>query len=147
MSDTKDEIVDGPAVTARILNNMSESRRKSLLAKMTAKDPSVIKRIADKLISFSDIAYLDDRGVQLLIKETKHETLVTSLKLASDATFQTLLSNMTERKRSIVLEDLQSLPKMPRSQVEEAQKLIVQVLDELRTKGLIRLSRSDDLWV
>ena len=147
MSDSRDEVVDGAGAAAKILNSMPETRRKSLLGKMTAKDPSVIQRIGDKLVSFSDIAYLDAKGAQLLIKESKHETLVTALKLADEAVGQTLFDNMTERKRQIVIDDLRAMPKVPRTQVEEAQKVIVQKLDELRTKGLVRLSKSDDIWV
>ena len=147
MSDSRDEVVDGAGAAAKILNSMPETRRKSLLGKMTAKDPSVIQRIGDKLVSFSDIAYLDAKGAQLLIKESKHETLVTALKLADESVAQTLFGNMTERKRQIVIDDLRAMPKVPRTQVEEAQKVIVQKLDELRTKGLVRLSKSDDIWV
>lgn len=147
MSDSNDELVDGAEAAARILNSMPESRRQSLLGKMTAKDPTVIQRLGDKLVAFSDIAYLDPKGAQLLIKESDHKTLITALKGADEGSSQTLFENMTDRKRSIVMEDLRAMPRIPRSQAEEAQKIIVQKLDELRTKGLVRLSKSDDIWV
>ncbi|MCB0318897.1 MAG: hypothetical protein KDD56_09080 [Bdellovibrionales bacterium] len=147
MNDSQDEFVDGPAATAKILNSMPESRRRTLLSKMIAKDPQVLNRIGSLLISFSDISYLDNRGAQILIKESDHYTLVTALKYADDKVFDVLLSNMTERKRMIVVEDLKTTAHFPREQVEEAQRAIVQKLDELRTKGIVRLSKPDDIWV
>ena len=138
MSKSKDEKVDGARIAAQILNNMPSPERARLVEAMKQADPSVIKKVSENLFSFEDIVELTARGVQLLIKEIDHRDLVISLKTASSKVKAVLYENMSERKRLSVDEDFNVLPKMPISEVEDAQFRILKRLDELRTAGKIR---------
>ena len=144
---TEDEIVDGPRVAARILDNMPQSRREAIVTKIRQTDPGLAVKIEANLVTFEDIADLFPQGLQLLIKEIDHQDLIVSLKKASDKVKQALFVNMSQRKRQTVEEDFAGLPQMPLAEVEQAQSRILKKLDELRTAGLIRTQSESDTWV
>lgn len=144
---TEDEIVDGPRVAARILDNMPQSRREAIVTQIRQTDPGLAVKIEANLVTFEDIADLFPQGLQLLIKEVEHQDLIVSLKKASDKVKQALFANMSQRKRQTVEEDFTGLPPMPLAEVEQAQGRILKKLDELRTAGLIRTQSESDTWV
>lgn len=147
MSD-EDEKVDGPKVAAAILNRMSPADKTRLMSAIKGKAPNIAKKIEENVLAFEDIATLAPQGIQLLIKEIDHKDLVLSLKDAKEEVKQAILSNMTQRKRTSVEEDLASIASTTSaSEAQEAQKNIIRRLDELRTKGLIRSFGKHDVWV
>ncbi len=148
MSMTEDEKVDGPKVAAAILNRMNPADKERLMSAIKGKAPLVAKKIEQNVLAFQDIATLAPQGIQLLIKEISHEDLVHSLKAAEVEVKEALLSNMSQRKRASVEEDLASVSANPNShEAQEAQRNIIRKLDELRTKGLIRSFGKQDVWV
>ena len=144
---SEDEIVDGPAAAARILNHMRGSDRQRLMKAITAANPEAARKITANLFTFEDIVNLTHQSVQRLIKEVEHRDLVLSLKLASDAVKQHLYQNMSERKRELVKEDLAALLPAPQSEAEEAQRRVIARIDELRSQGILRSGSDKDLWV
>ena len=77
------------------------------------------------------------------------EQLLVALKSASKGVRDAILSNVSERRRGRMLEDIGALPKMRLSEVEAAQQGIVQLLRQLEGQGLVDLSRPEegDDWV
>lgn len=143
----KDEPVDGGRVAAKILNCMPDSKKKRLLESIKESSPKAFQRIEENVFSFDDIPSVTARGLQKLVKEISHNDLVLSLKTASQSVREALLQNMSDRKRQIVVEDLESLGPKLKSEVEEAQKRIIQKLDELRAEGSIQTASTEDIWV
>ena len=137
MSKDRDEKVDGPRVAAQILNSMPEERKRALLQRIRSASPQVIGAIEANIISYEDIRELLDQGVQRLIKEADHRDLVLSMKKASQEVTEVLLRNMSQGKRKLVLEDLAAAVRVPVQDVDAAQKRIVQLMDRLRTQGII----------
>ncbi len=137
------EPVDGARVAARILNRMSESNKRRIVDAIQAKNPTIAAKIQEKIFTFDDVAQLNRKSIQILINEIEHEDLVVSLKLASDELKEVLLSNMSERKRSLVEDDFAALPPMKLSEVEDAKKRILSKADELRTSGRIQCGTGD----
>jgi flagellar motor switch protein FliG len=144
---TKDETVDGPRIAAKILNSMPPERKRKLLESIKNQSPEAFQKIENNILSFEDIVNINERGLQLLIKTIEHSDLILSLKTAKPEIKDTLLNNMSERKKKIVLEDLEALPPTPVSEVEQAQKRIIQKIDTLRASGLIQTETPDDVWV
>ncbi|NLF25068.1 MAG: hypothetical protein GX589_05350 [Deltaproteobacteria bacterium] len=135
MSD--DERVAGAKIAAKILNSMPAAKKKQLLEAIREKSAETYRQIEENILEFEDIVEIEERGVQLLIKEIEHRDLVLSLKLASTAVKAALFKGMSQNKAKVVKEDFEALPPTPRAEVEAAQKRIVLKIDELRTAGLI----------
>lgn len=144
---SKDEAVDGAKVAAEILKAMPTQTRERLMRKIASKDPSISIKVSQNLFNFNDIASLTSQGLQALIASVDQKDLVISFKTASDEVKEIFLTNMTDRKRRMITEDFQSLGKVKLSEVEDAQKRILKILDDLRTSGQIRSKGKNDVWV
>ncbi len=147
MFENEDEKVDGPRIAAQILKSMAVSKKERLVQAIEQKAPRLAEKIAENLFRFDDIADLTPQGVQVLIKEIEHDDLVLSFKLASTGVKNIFLKNMSERKRALTESDIDALPPVKKSEVEEAQKRILAKLDILRTQGLIRTQSPNEVWV
>jgi flagellar motor switch protein FliG len=146
-TDDNDEKVDGPGIAAQILNRMNTRNKDRIVERIKTAEPALAAKIQEKLYTFEEIATLTPQGVQLLIKEIDHRDLVLSLKAASTAVKGTLLQNMSERKQQVVQDDLAALPPTRLSEVEEAQRRIMNRLDNLRMAGMIKTQSKQDVWV
>lgn len=144
---TQDETVNGPRIAAEILNRMNSGRRERIVQAITKSDPEIAKKITVNLFTFEDIATLSTQGVQLLIKEVEQRDLVLSLKSTTAKLKEFLFSNMTERKRASVQDDFKALPPVLAGEVEDAQRRILDRLDQLRTSGKILTRGEHDTWV
>lgn len=142
-----DEAVDGPKVAADILSRMKPAVQARLQKAIEAVDPAIAEKIAANIIRFDSIIELNTKGLQVLLKEIPHQDLVLSLKTASQTVKEILFNNMSERKQTMVRDDLAALPPTRLSEIEQAQRRIVQKMDELRTSGAIRTDSKNDIWV
>ena len=144
---SEDERVDGPKIAAQILKNMNLSNKEKIVKAIEAREPGLAKKINENLLNFDDILELTPQGVQTLIKEVEHGDLVLSFKLASADVQTLLLRNMSERKKAIVKSDFEDLGPVRKSDAEDAQRRILDKLDDLRVSGLIRTQSSNDMWI
>ncbi|MCB0340485.1 MAG: hypothetical protein KDD53_12815 [Bdellovibrionales bacterium] len=142
-----DERVDGPKIAANILNKMSARNKERIVNRIQAKNPAIAAKINNRLFDFNDIMELAPQGVQVLIKEIDPSDLTLSMKTASPEVKEYLLDNMSARKRSLVVEELDSLPPIRLNEVEAAQRRVLQTLDDLRTAGLVRSREESEIWV
>ena len=144
---TDDETVDGPRVAAQILNKMSPDKKNRLLKSIHSKSPEIFAKIEDNIFTFEDIAEITDQGLQALVKEIAHKDLVLALKVAPEKVTRALIKNMSKRKSTIIIEDLQALPLPPESEVSDAKKRILATVEKLRAAGALRTQKSDGIWV
>lgn len=147
MSKEKDEKVDGAKIAADILSRMPAAHREKVVKAMEKVDPAVTVKVAERLFDFNDIATLTPQGAQVLINAVDHKDLVISLKTASSEVKEVLFGNMSQRKAQLVKDDFTALPKIRISEVEDAQRRILKILDELRSSGQIRTQSKNDIWV
>jgi flagellar motor switch protein FliG len=91
----------------------------------------------------TNIVKLSDHEIQALLKEVEHKDLAIALKVADKELKTKILSNMSERVRSVISEDMEDLPPMRLSEVEEVQLRIVQHVRQLEEQGLINVVHGD----
>lgn len=144
---SEDEKVNGPKLAADILSRMESSARERIVKRIEAQDPQLAAKIHQNIFTFENIPEINEKGVQTLLKEINHDDLVLSLKKAPEQVRSTFYKNMSERKRTLVKEDLAALDPVPVPQVEEAQRRILAKVDELRTRGEILTESDHDIWV
>ena len=144
---SKDEPVDGAKIAAQIISRMKPAQRERIMQAINAQAPEVAEKIQDKTINFDFIAELTEKGAQVLIQEVDHKDLVVALKTASAKVKDMLFKSMSERKRGMVEGDYADLPPMKLSDIDEAQRRILNKLEELQAAGRIRSQSMDDVWV
>jgi flagellar motor switch protein FliG len=98
----------------------------------------------DKMFTFEDLLKLDDKSVQMVLKEVASETLVLSLKGASQELRDKVLANMSSRAADSMREDLESRGPVRLSEVEAQQKEILKIVRRLTDEGQIVIGGGGD---
>ena len=135
--------VGGPKVVADILNLTGSSVEKTVLDHLDTTDPEVAEGIRNLMFVFSDLVKLTDREIQMVLKEVEQKDLVVALKAAEDELKDKILSNMSERVRQFIQEEMDFMGPMRLSEVEEVQLRIVQQVRQLEEQGQVTITRGD----
>jgi len=138
----------GVKTAAEIVNLMGAAVEAPLLDAIRGYDADLAQRIMDKMFVFDDVGKIDDKSIQLLLKEVASETLVVALKGAAPELREKFLANMSSRAAESMREDLESRGPMRLSEVEAQQKEILKVVRRLADEGQIVLGGgSEDSFV
>ena len=140
--DTKQ--LGGVEPIADMLNLMDKNTEKNIMWRVEEKDPELAEEIRKLMFVFEDIIYVDDRGIQELLKNVDNTKLVTALKTAPDDVKAKLFKNMSNRAASLLKEDLDALGPTKISDVEKAQQEIVMKLKDLEAKGKAFITRGGE---
>ncbi len=129
----------GPKAAAEVLNRLETSLSGSILEKMRENDSELAERVQEKMFVFDDLIKLDDRSLQVLLREVPSEGFVTALKGASPGLREKFFTNMSKRAAEMMRDDLEAKGPVRVSEVESAQKAILQIATRLDAAGQISL--------
>ena len=134
----------GVKTAAEIINLLGSGMDASVLESIRSYDPDLAQKIMDKMFVFEDIGKLDDRSIQMVLREVASETLVVALKGAQPEVRDKILNNMSSRAAAAMREDLESRGPMRLSEVEAQQREILKTVRRLADEGQIALSGGGD---
>lgn len=134
----------GVDVAAEILNFMGGQFEASITEFIKESDAELAQKIQDKMFVFENLLDLDDRSIQLLLREVQSETLVVALKGTSEPLKEKIFKNMSSRASEMLREDLESKGPVRLSEVESEQKEILKVVRRLADEGQIQLGGKGD---
>ncbi len=137
----------GVDVVANILNQMDKTLESELLGRIEELNPELADKIKQLMFTFEDLAQLDDKSIQLILKEISSEDLSLALKGASDGLKGKIFTNMSERAAAMLKEDLESMGPVRVSDVEQAQVRIAMTAKKLDGEGKIVISRGNERFV
>jgi len=130
----------GAKQLAEILNLLESSSEKRILKSVEHDDPDLAVEIKNLMFVFEDIALLDDRSVQSLLKNVETRELAIALKAASDELKDRVFSNLSERVAGLIQEEMEFMGPMRLSDVEVAQQMVVESVRRLEEEGQIIIS-------
>lgn len=139
----------GVQPVAEMLNVMDKNSEQSIMSRLEEKDPLLAEEIRKLMFVFEDIAKIDDRGIQVLLKEVPNDRLLLALKTANDDIRNKIFKNISTRAAEMLREDLSNMGPARLSDVETAQQEIVNVARRLEAEGKIIIARggSEDAMV
>ncbi len=142
----KKRSLGGVKTAAEILNQLGGAIESSVLDFIRDADADLAQKIADSMFTFDDLAKLDDKGVQTLLREVQTESLVIALKGATPEMREKVFRNMSSRAAETLREDLDSRGPVRVSEVEAEQKELIRIVRRLVDEGRIVLATegSDD---
>jgi len=144
----KERKVSGTRILADILNFCDKTTEEFVMEKLEEKDAVLTDKIRSLMFVFDNLAKLDDRGIQSLLKEVNTEDLVIALKSASEALKEKIFKNMSQRAVQILKEEMESKGPVKIADVEKAQQNILKVARRLESEGRIVLGgKGDDVVV
>ncbi len=128
---------------AEILNHADRPTERNVLDSLTDTDAELAAEVRRLLFVFEDIIKLDDRSIQLVLREADQKDLALALRGVSDEVKERILQNMSERGAQMLLEEMEYQPPQRKRVIEEAQGRIVAIIRKLEEAGAVVLSRGD----
>ena len=144
----KKTAMGGVRTAAEILNFVGTAHETAILDNVREYDPDLAQKIIDEMFVFDNLIDLDDRGIQLLLREIQSESLILALKGANEAMREKVFKNMSQRAAEMLREDLESKGPVRLSEVEREQKEILKIARRLADEGQIQLGgKGEDQFV
>ncbi len=134
----------GPKAAAEIMNYLGSAVENSVLTSIREGDAELAQKIEDQMFTFADLLKLDNKSVQLMLREVAGDGLVIALKGAEPELRDKILSNMSSRAAETLREDLESKGPVRVSEVETQQKEILKLVRRLADEGQIVLGGAGD---
>ncbi len=131
------EKAGGIPTVAEILNLADRATEKTIMEGLEAEDPELVEEIRRLMFVFEDVLKVDDKGIQMILKEIDNDELGLALKTASTELQNKIFKNMSERAATLIKEDMQYMGPVRVSDVEAAQQRIVDIVRRLEDAGEI----------
>jgi flagellar motor switch protein FliG len=129
---------------AAILNASNRSTERNILDHLAEEDDEVANEVRSLLFVFEDILKLDDRSIQMVLREVDSKDLGLAMRGARADVQNKILDNMSQRGAEMLREEMEYMPPQRRRVVEEAQTKIVAVVRKLEDSGELVISRGGD---
>jgi flagellar motor switch protein FliG len=126
---------------ADILNHSDRTTERNVLDELAKTEAELAEEVRLLLFTFEDIVKLDDRSIQMVLKEVDQKDLAIALRGVSEDVRNRIFSNMSERGAELLREEIEFQPPQRKRVVEEAQGRIVGVVRRLEEAGAVVLSR------
>ena len=144
----KKKPMGGIRAAAEILNFMSGETETSVMESLKNYDDDMAQKIMDEMFVFDNIMEIEDRGIQLLLREVQSDSLIIALKGAGQELRDKIFKNMSQRAAEMMREDLEAKGPVRLSEVEAQQKEILQIVRRLADEGHLSLgAKGEDAYV
>ncbi len=139
--------VGGIKTAADILNFVDGASEAAIMEGIKGVDEDLGQEIEDSMFVFDNLAEVDDRGIQALLREVSSDILIVALKGADEAVKEKILKNMSKRAAEMLRDDLEASGPVKLSEMEDAQREILSVARRMAEAGDIALGSGGDEYV
>ena len=139
----------GVDAIVEVLNRVDRTTERTIIENLEIQDPELAEEIKRRMFVFEDIVLLDDRSLQLVLREIESKDLALALKASSSEVGDKIYKNMSKRAADMLREEIEYMGPVRIRDVEEAQQKIVNVIRRLEESGEIVVARGkgDELIV
>jgi flagellar motor switch protein FliG len=136
--------VGGIEVLVNLLKKSNRMTEKTIIEALEDNEPELAEQIKKKMFVFENIAVLDDRSIQRILREVEVRDLALALKATPDNVKECILRNMSTRASAMLREDMEASGPVRLRQVEEAQQRVVEIIRRLDDAEEIVIARGGD---
>jgi len=141
---SKATTIGGVKVAANILNFVDGGQDQIILGAIGKVDQALSDQIQELMFVFDDLATVDDKSMQAILREVPGDRLPLALRGGSAEVKEKVLKNMSQRAAAILKEDMDDRGPVKLSEVESAQKEVLQIVRRLADEGTISLGGAKD---
>ena len=139
--------VGGVQTLVDILNRADRATERLILEGLESNDSELADEVRQRMFVFEDVAKLDDKSIQLVLRQVDSKELAVALKGVRAEVRNAITRNMSERAATNLAEEIELLGPVRLKTVEEAQGGIVRVVRALEESGQLVLVRSADEFI
>ena len=132
--------VGGVDAAARIMNFTKQNMEQRIMKDISRNDRELMQAIQESMFVFDNLIMSDDRSLQTLLRSVDNELLVLALKGADEPLREKLFSCMSKRAAANIMDEMEALGPVRLTEVQEAQKRIINVARRMSDEGSIVLA-------
>ncbi len=132
--------VGGVKAAASIMNYTKQNMEQRVMKNLGEKDRNLAKEIQESMFTFDTLILMDDRSMQTLLRNVDQEILIIALKGTDDALKDKIFSSMSQRAAANIKDEMEVLGPIRLTEVQEAQKAIINVARTMSDEGSIVLA-------
>lgn len=132
--------IGGVKAAAKIMNFTKTDMETRILNEIKKRDRDLMIEIQDNMFVFENLGGSDDRSLQTLLRSVDQDVLVIAMKGADQALQDKLLGCMSTRAAANIRDEMEALGPVRLTEVQEAQKQIINVARKLSDDGTIVLA-------
>ena len=142
-SSAKSSSFGGIQAAAKIMNSTKTELENSIMTGLSDIDPDLMQKIQDNMFTFENLVSVDNKGIQVLMRNVEPDMLMVALKGASEEVTARFMDNMSERARGMFRDDMEAKGPVRLADVEETQKKIMRMARKLSDSGELMLGGAD----
>ena len=142
-SSAKSSSFGGIQAAAKIMNSTKTELENSIMTGLNEIDPDLMQKIQDNMFTFENLVSVDNKGIQVLMRNVEPDMLMVALKGASEEVMARFMDNMSERARGMFRDDMEAKGPVRLADVEETQKKIMRIARKLSDSGELMLGGAD----
>jgi len=132
--------VGGIGQLAEILNQADAATSQLVMDEIEDDDPEMAAEIKQLMFVFEDLVFVDDKGLQAMLRKVETKELAIALKAASEEVKAKIFKNMSTRAADMVKEEIESAGSVRMRDVENSQQMITKLIQDTEEKGELIIS-------
>jgi flagellar motor switch protein FliG len=144
LGEVKRESSGGLRAVAEIFNQLDGELSSEILGQVGERDSGLVESIRQQMFVFDDLMMIDAGGIKELLGRADRRQLTIALKGTGDELRKHLLQGMSQRGAAMLMEDMEALGPVKIREVEEAQQMMIALLRQLETEGVVNLKGGGD---
>ncbi len=137
--------IDGASVLAGILRHAGTELEGSILADIREDNPELSQDIRERLFTAEDLLRVSNKDVQKGLRDLGERDIALILKGKSQALRDKFLSNVSQSKRTIILEEYDIMGTVRRDEVDKATRSCIDYFKKRWEAGKLVLEGDEDL--
>jgi len=131
----------GVDAAASVMKRLKPQYMEGMLDFIGDTDQPLTDKIKRAMFTFEDLLRISGRGTQVLLKEVATDQLLLALRTASDDMREKIFGNVSSRAAAMLREELEMMGPVRLSDVEGAQRAMVERALALEAEGQIQIER------
>lgn len=136
--------VRGPQLLADVLSKAGRDVSREVLTALAATDEALADATRAALFTFEDLCAMEQRPMQLLLRELDMRQLGVALAGTDEVTQSNFTSNLSERSRETLLEEIDLARDSRATDIQVARTEIIATARRLEDEGVLTLTRDGD---
>ena len=132
--------VGGVKAAAALMNFTQQDTEQRIMKVLGKDDKDLMQAIQESMFLFENLIESDDRSLQTLLRSVETEDIVVAMKGADEALRDKLFACMSSRAAANIMDEMEALGPVRLTEVQDAQKAIINVARRLSDEGAIVLA-------
>jgi flagellar motor switch protein FliG len=133
----------GTQFLTEIMKRFDRQVASDALEALAQNDPELSASIRKMMFIFEDLVQLDQATMAIILREVDFNTLAVAMKDCPQKLRDMIFKSITKRAAESLEENLKTMSKVRRKEVEEARNKVMEQVFDLERRGEISLSRED----